>query len=205
MKKHIGLSVLLFLLYLSPSLVGYGFAGDDVSAAYSARNIYKPTTKGPIPASAQKGAKLFTQFSLFEEDGVHRTTNYRKGILIPVNTLFTLVEIDDEEIVLKSANGKELVLVNVEPFSGEAVAGIYERTLGVRPLDLSAFTDAERKAIAYGAVEVGMSKEAVVVALGYPPKHRTPSLTDNQWRYWQNRFNTFLVIFEANKVKLIRD
>ena len=100
MKKHIGFSVLLFLLYLSPSLVGYGFAGDDVSAAYSARNIYKPTTKGPIPASAQKGAKLFTQFSLFEEDGVHRTTNYRKGILIPVNTLFTLVEIDDEEIVI---------------------------------------------------------------------------------------------------------
>ena len=205
MKKTIGLSVLLILLYLLPCLLSYGFAGDDVSASYSARNIYKPTTSRSIPASAQKGTKLYTQFSLYEEDGVHRTTNYRKGIFVPVNTLFTLVEIDDEEIVLKSANGKELILANIEPFSGEAVPGIYERTLGVHPLDLSAFTNAERKAIAYGAVEVGMSKEAVLVALGYPPKHKTPSLTDNQWRYWQNRTNTFLVIFEDNNVKLIRN
>jgi len=203
--KRTGLLFLVFLSYFSPGLVRYVSGGDDPSAGYIARNIYKPTYQGPIPPSTCKGARLYTQFSLFEEGGVHRTTNYRKGILIPVNTLFTLVEVDDENIVLKSADGKELILANVRPFSGESVAGIYERTLGVQPLDLSSFTDAERKAIAYGGVEVGMTKEAVVVALGYPPKHKTPSLTDNQWRYWQNRTNTFLVIFEENKIKLIRD
>jgi hypothetical protein len=48
-----------------------------------------------------------------------------------------------------------------------------------------------------------MRKSAVIVALGYPPKHKTPSLEANQWRYWSSRFGSFLVHFQDDKVSQI--
>lgn len=49
-----------------------------------------------------------------------------------------------------------------------------------------------------------MSKDAVIAALGYPPKHQTPTLKGNQWRYWRTLFKTFVVHFEDDKVDNIQ-
>ena len=61
----------------------------------------------------------------------------------------------------------------------------------------------ERKAIEHGEVEVGMSKAAVLLAIGYPPEHRTPSTRDNLWVYWRNRFNRFVLQFDGDRVSKI--
>lgn len=50
-----------------------------------------------------------------------------------------------------------------------------------------------------------MSKDAVLVAIGYPPITRTPTLESDDWTYWSNRFNTFIVYFENGKVSRIKD
>jgi hypothetical protein len=42
-----------------------------------------------------------------------------------------------------------------------------------------------------------MSRKGVMVALGYPAAHRTPSLDSNSWTYWTNRFKTIVVEFDA--------
>lgn len=65
---------------------------------------------------------------------------------------------------------------------------------------MSAFTDMERTPILEGQVENGMSKAAVLRAMGYPPKHQTPSLTGNEWTYWRNRVASFVVRFRDGKV-----
>jgi len=154
---------------------------------------------------AERRNCLYTQFSLFMEENVHKTTNYRKGTLVPVNTEVVLVNQDDDDIELRMNDGTKLDLENIEPFSGEKTDGIFRRTLAAKKVDLSLFSDVEKRAIMSGEVEVGMSRAAVLVALGYPPKHKTPSLQGNQWRYWRNRFNTFVVLFEGDKVKAIKD
>ena len=154
---------------------------------------------------AERRNCLYTQFSLFMEENVHKTTNYRKGTLVPVNTEVVLVNQDDDDIELRMNDGTKLDLENIEPFSGEKIDGIFRRTLAAKKVDLSLFSDVEKRAIMSGEVEVGMSRAAVLVALGYPPKHKTPSLQGNQWRYWRNRFNTFVVLFEGDKVKAIKD
>ncbi len=51
-----------------------------------------------------------------------------------------------------------------------------------------------------GTVNIGMSKDAVIKALGYPPEHKTPNLEGNEWRYWKNRYGTMLVSFTDGKV-----
>ena len=161
-------------------------------------------SKGPA-TSAIKGQTLYTQFGLFYEGLVHRTTNYRKGIFVPVNTEVTFVKATKKVILVKLPNGKELKIQNVEEYSGEDIDGIFTRTFSTEKVDLSKFTEAERKGIAAGEAVAGMKKAAVIVALGYPPKHQTPSLESSKWRYWRNRFGTFLVNFDGDVVSSIKD
>jgi hypothetical protein len=151
------------------------------------------------------GQPLYTQFSMFYENNIHKTTNYRKGTLLPVNTVVKFVKSDGFSIVVSLADGQQLTIDNVANFSGEKIDGIFARTFSTKPQDLSVFTEAERKSIMLGEVKVGMRKAAVLVALGYPPKHKTPSLDGDRWQYWSNRFNTFVVNFSNGKVSEIQD
>ncbi|HXF11282.1 MAG TPA: hypothetical protein VN625_10905 [Desulfuromonadaceae bacterium] len=153
--------------------------------------------------SAVKGDKLYTQFSLFYEDKVHRTTNYRIGSFVPINTEVTFVKANKSEILVTLPGGTQLTIENVEKYSGEKIPAIFTRTFAKTPLDLSQFSAKEKTSIEAGEVEPGMSKDAVIASLGYPPKHQTPTLKGNQWRYWRNRFATFVVHFDDDKVSSI--
>jgi hypothetical protein len=66
------------------------------------------------------------------------------------------------------------------------------------PVSLAHFSAVDRKGIEAGDVYIGMTKEGVLTALGYPPRHRTSSLDANTWIYWRNRFMTMSVEFDAN-------
>jgi hypothetical protein len=182
-----------------------------ISAAIAAAVLLAPQVtdaadkaKGPT-ASATKGQTLYTQFSMYYEDLCHRTTNYRKGALVPVNTEVTFVKASSEVIIVKLPDGQNLTIENVPAFAGENIDGIFTRTFSTEKVDLTKFTDLERKMIANGEVAPGMTKAAVTVAIGYPPKHKTPTLDLNQWRYWRNRFKTFIVNFDDGKVSKIQN
>lgn len=59
-----------------------------------------------------------------------------------------------------------------------------------------------RDAVRAGKVAIGMSKEEVLVSLGYPPAHQTPSLDAPQWKYWHTGFGSYLVVWDdAGRVK----
>jgi hypothetical protein len=167
--------------------------------AYAADTGVSAISKVPI------GATIYTQFSMFYEHNTHKTTNYRKGTLVPVNTAVKFVKSDSYTISVKLPDGQDLTIDNVADFSGEKIDGIFARTFSTKPLNLSIFTEAERKSIMAGEVKPGMRKSAVIVALGYPPKHKTPNLELNEWRYWINRFNTFIVRFEKDRVTGIQN
>jgi hypothetical protein len=156
-------------------------------------------------AEAKKGDVLYTRFSLFYENGRHLTTNYRRGTFLPVNTPVTFLKSSRNEIDMTLADGQELTLENVRDYSGEDLAGVFRRTLSSSQTDLSQLSDLEQKAIETGQANVGMSKAAILIALGYPPKHQTPSLEGDSWRYWSSRYGTFIVRFEDEKVVEIRN
>ena len=62
-----------------------------------------------------------------------------------------------------------------------------ELPAGMNPLDM--------KGIESGMVYEGMTKQGVIFALGYPPEHATPSPDRDQWVYWKNRWDRFVVRF----------
>ena len=155
---------------------------------------------------AEKGEKLYTQFSLFYEKDHHITTNYRKGTVVPVNTEVEFQKATKNRIVVKIPTYNVTInFENEEDYSGQTIEGIFKRTFGRKPIDLTIFSEMERASIKQGTVTEGMSKEAVIKAMGYPPHHKTPTLEMDQWRYWKNRFDTMLVFFENGKVSAIQD
>lgn len=63
----------------------------------------------------------------------------------------------------------------------------------------------DQDGVKQGRVRTGMTKEGVILAIGYPPEHATPGLQSNAWRYWKNRFGTMVIHFAGGKVVRVQD
>ena len=64
----------------------------------------------------------------------------------------------------------------------------------------------DQEGIDSGKALIGMSKDGVALAIGYPPEHKTPSLKNNRWLYWASRWDKFAVFFDKDGlVKQIQD
>lgn len=152
------------------------------------------------------GSLYYTQFSLFEEKNTFRTTNYRKGVLIPINTPATLISIDSKHIELRLVDtGQPLTIENVQKHTGDDVQQAFKKILGKTRADLSRFTQQEQQNIRNGQVAKGMGRKAVLAAIGYPPITETRSLQSNDWTYWSSRFDRFIVHFKHDRVEAITD
>lgn len=102
-------------------------------------------------------------------------------------------------------SGRRLKVVNVPGYTMVDIETIYDRYFGREPVDLGQFSAEARRAIENGEIETGMSKDAVLVARGYPPAHRTNVPEQNEWTYWQGTYNKRIVRFENGKVSSIKD
>ncbi|XKH01271.1 hypothetical protein LG325_00405 [Marinobacter nauticus] len=160
--------------------------------------------KSPIPQ--KEGKTAVTQINMWSYKGELETTHYAVDTLIPVNSEVQIMDTSSKTITFRVVDtGMEVTLVNKQKYTGMGIDGIYDRYFGDSKVNLSKFSDLEREAIESGRVVPGMSKDAVLVARGYPPAHRTPTLESDSWRYWQSRFNTIVVNFDDGKVVNIRN
>lgn len=126
--------------------------------------------------------------------------NYQQTGLIPVCSAVTLLERNAKRLVFRhDATGRTYEYYNheliAEPF-GEHLARYFGTECPRVALD--ALPELDRQGIAHGKAFVGMSKQGVIFAMGYPPTHATPSLEGNRWLYWTNRFDKLAVYFDDN-------
>jgi len=67
---------------------------------------------------------------------------------------------------------------------------------------IRSWSEPVRRAVSAGKVAIGMTREQVIVSLGYPPAHETPSLDRDHWKYWYGTFDSFVVVWdEQGRVK----
>ena len=139
---------------------------------------------------------------------VSYTTNYKMGPMIPVNAKVTLEAINKNQVSFQY-NGNLVILRNMPQHSNTTMDQMMDRYFGTKNVDLSKFTKLERDNIKKGTIAVGMSKDAVLIARGYPPSHKTPSLDADTWQYWKFQAgytsDTILVHFKNGKVSGFTD
>lgn len=166
----------------------------------------KRLNEATVPVHIKTNNIYYTQASLQYEKGRHLTTNYRKGVLLPINTQVQLDKITGGDIFVEILpDHRKLRIENVEKHTGDTTVQAFDKLFGKNRVNLSKFTESERENILAGRVAKGMQKKAVLAAIGYPPITETPTLQANDWTYWSSRFNRFIVHFDHDKVTRIQD
>ena len=160
-----------------------------------------------LPGNIQTGGVYYTQFALQFEKGHFRTTNYRTGTLLPINTKVTLLDINRKVIKVNVIDFKhDLIVKNAPKHVGGDAYFYFDKLFAQQKVNLAKFTRKERTYIEKGKVGVGMRKDAVIAAIGYPPSHATPSLSYDNWTYWKSSWGDKLVVnFKNDKVVKVVD
>ena len=155
--------------------------------------------------AASAADQLYTAYNIwFEQPTKVYSTNYEKGNLFPAGS--EVKDVNRSSRKLEFTDPKLNIKFSIE-FVGKHHPGVTaEQWIGrfLTTRDFAALTRgltaAEIKAIRAGQVQVGMSKKAVLVSVGYPPEIATVSTELDTWKYWRHRFGSYLVQFSDGKV-----
>ena len=187
-KSIYGCLVCLFVLSM---LFGYGVvtsrAADDVK--YLKNNIH---------TQEHRHEEYRASYANWTDPG-------KNHIIIPVNTPVTVGSFRRGFAIITQDSRKKILFEYDETrmrMGEDQYIGLITSTQPVKIDDLS---EIDQKGIKDGKAHIGMTKDGVRIALGYPAVHQTPSLNENTWVYWTNRFKSFKIEFDENgKVKKIQ-
>jgi hypothetical protein len=157
---------------------------------------------GSHSIKASAGQKLYTAFNMWyvmgKEDDMF-TINYKTGIMIPAGTEVSNIKVDEEEILFSTVDDGKKYVVNFKAkfHPGKTTQDYARMMFSENDFDqlTKGMSKTEINGIDEGVILVGMSKKAVIVAYGYPPEHKTPSLNDNIWTYWLSKMKSTVIYF----------
>jgi hypothetical protein len=157
---------------------------------------------------------LFLQNNIHAESGGRDTkasyanwTDPGSGhIIIPVNTPVEIGRFR-RGFSIKNLNSGEFIYFEYNSTNMGMSAEQYINLItSLKKVNLDQLSEIDQKGIKSGEAFIGMSKAGVRIALGYPATHRTPSLENNSWVYWRDRWKTKVIEFDtAGKVSNIRN
>jgi hypothetical protein len=186
MKKIVALLVFVMLIYMcvSPAI-------SENEKSISLKDYY------------------FTKANIwYEKPESILSVNWHLGAILPVGTRVIIVRRSGNEIKFRNIAGADFTLINAVKYSTINLEKLFNQYFSKEDVTgegciISKFTKEEQENIKNGTIAEGMSKEAVLMAWGYPPSHRTPNLVVDLWTYWENRLVRHLVYFSNNKVTKI--
>ena len=157
------------------------------------------------PAFVQPQGDVYAQCGFRFEKGRHLTTNYiGKGDFVAAGSKVLIVKVGQKDFVVQLEDGRQVEIENIEKFTLLGIKAISERMFAATAPVLSGLSAAELAAVKAGRIEVGMSKKAVLLAVGYPPAHES-SISSDSWLYWQSRFNKQRIEFVNDRVSAVRN
>jgi hypothetical protein len=176
-----------------------------VVALLLASSFWAPQVRSQEDVS---GKSFYTAANLWYENPKKiLSTNYHRGSMLPVGTKVTVGEVKGKKIKFSDGSGQQFQIEFVKKHSSDEIDlwAHFQRYFSTKnPLGkggpYAKFSAKEKRNIKAGEIAIGMSKDAVLMAYGYPPGHRTPSLEADQWVYWINRFVNRPVVFRNGRV-----
>ncbi|HUJ18531.1 MAG TPA: hypothetical protein VL197_11130 [Nitrospirota bacterium] len=175
------------------------------------------------PAENVEGKIFYTTTNIwFDNQSNIESTNYLRGQFLPIGTKVKITEVRDGSkpvintldleqrqdcIRFHDSSGKsyKIVFISRHAAAGASVWDLFKQYFSQNDPTaeggaFSSLTNEEQKMVRAGETAFGMSKAAVIMAYGYPPANKTPSLQLNKWIYWENFFKTRAIYFKDDKV-----
>ncbi len=154
----------------------------------------------------------YTRVNFWHEFKRHLSTNYQRGVFVPINSRARLSPVmrrevsrrrmsEIAELTVRLLDSNTTVrITNVRQRSGLLLNDIVYRMFSPEPVDLSAFDEEMQSLIKSGTLREGMTRYQVLLTRGYPPEHRTPSLESDTWTYWSSRFVSHSLVFSDGRL-----
>lgn len=141
-------------------------------------------------AKIEKGQSYYMRHCLMFEKDAWDATNYWRGVLLPINTQVKLESIGGSYMVISWEGYR--VKINNNQYTKIGMPDLAKRMLSRTPVPIEKFGKDMAGKIASGSLVLGMTREQIIMARGYPPAHKTPTIhADNgNWIYWTSRFAT---------------
>ncbi len=168
------------------------------------------TTSCATPLDWQySGQETYTQTNLHPDPRKNRlfTINYQQPGLLPLGTKVRIDSITKKKMKFTAVDTGAEYRYDHHRLTPSFVEHL-NQYFGPQNPSSEALTlsDTDQKGIKAGRATAGMSKRGVILAIGYPPPHMTPSTDGDRWTYWVNRWGkTFVVDFEGDQVVNLMD
>jgi hypothetical protein len=135
------------------------------------------------------GSSAVTLVNLHATNKTLDAVNRQGTELIPVCSNVQIVGLNAKRLVFTVEGVRERYSYTFHKAAGERFVQHLARYFGSRcPEDQIARMNAlDQAGVKDGKPYLGMTKSAMTIAMGYPPRHKTPSLQANTWRYWLGR------------------
>jgi hypothetical protein len=154
----------------------------------------------------------YTTVNFWRQFRQHLSTNYQRGVLVPINSRARLSPVmrqdgarkhrsEIAELTVRLLDSETTIrITNVSRHSKVLVNDIVYRMFSLKPVDLSVFDEEMQSLITSGTLREGMTKYQVLLTRGYPPAHETPSLESDTWTYWSSRFSSHALAFSKGRL-----
>ena len=182
-------------------LVPSGTGGPVPTAAVSTAFSQVIPSIAPLPIEPVVGQDYVTRFTFRHEKNEHVTTNYGRGVVVPINTPVKIVSMSGSLLVLKRGDtGQEIKVKNEEKYTKKNIKEMAALMLASDKTPIEQVPEPFATAIRNGEMRKGMTKELVLMARGYPPAHETPSIEGDRWVYWSSRFVKQTIVFTDGRL-----
>ena len=156
---------------------------------------------------------IYNKVNLRAETNSSGTTTYSTNyvgvpLLFPINTTFKVIDFDSNDVRLQDPKGQIIALTFVKKHNQMLFSEYMARTFAEKPVALpSHLTALEKEGIRSGTAKVGMTRQAVFLALGYPPANLNASfLQSSTMTYMSKRFDKLILRFgDKDRVTEILD
>lgn len=137
--------------------------------------------------------KLYLAHNLWYENPKSVSTiGYKRGTMIPAGTEVTNVVAGKSAVSFSVDEWDLHIRVVIDNHQKDSLTAVELRDRMFSHQNIEEMqknlTDLEELCVKRGYVAPGIRKMAVIMAYGYPPKHRTPSTDMPTWIYWTSRF-----------------
>ena len=148
--------------------------------------------------------KVYTLANLHadDRDKVVSAANFQYVGVIPVCSEVALLAADQKSLQFKVVATGSIYTYENHRAAGEPLDQNLARYFGaVCPrAGLDALSPVEKEGVRLGTAKKGMRKQAVILAIGYPPVRDTRTLELPTWRYWSTNMSSFIVVFDDDGV-----